>query len=301
MKLTRIIFCLMLLGVVTASCVREDLDDCFSTNRLLLSYTGDGETEIFPDKICRVEMYIFDAGNKCVSSTTLPQDQVERMTAELPPLKAGDYRIICIGNAHDTEVEDLGCGDYSGITFSSASYLSGEAVSGNDSLYYASKLYTVRPFTGKGTDDYTEVISFASSHYDLLVEVVGVPPMEDAAGYDPVIDVCGVSPRTDFENRACGTDTDYRLENDYESGRWFLSARANIMRHKDHENVDVCFRLSPDKEPLVTVNLAEFLDSHPIIDCSKHEVLIPIRIEFKSGAITIDVPEWYVEQVKPEF
>ena len=39
----------------------------------------------------------------------------------------------------------------------------------------------------------------------------------------------------------------------------------------------------------------------PIIDCSKHEVLIPIRIEFKSGEITVSVPEWYIEQVKPEF
>ena len=33
----------------------------------------------------------------------------------------------------------------------------------------------------------------------------------------------------------------------------------------------------------------------------KQEVLIPIRIEFKAGAIKVTVPEWYVEQVKPEF
>ena len=49
------------------------------------------------------------------------------------------------------------------------------------------------------------------------------------------------------------------------------------------------------------VNLARFLADNPIIDCSKHEVLIPIRIEFKSGEITVSVPEWYIEQVKPEF
>ena len=46
---------------------------------------------------------------------------------------------------------------------------------------------------------------------------------------------------------------------------------------------------------------AEFLADNPVIDCSKHEVLIPIRIEFKSGEITVGVPEWYIEQVKPEF
>ena len=61
MKLTNIVFCLTLLAGAATSCIREDLDDCLSTNKLLLSYKGDGTTEIFPDKICRVEMFVFDA------------------------------------------------------------------------------------------------------------------------------------------------------------------------------------------------------------------------------------------------
>ena len=40
MKLTNIVFCLMLLGSGLTSCIREDLDDCFSTNKLVLSYKG---------------------------------------------------------------------------------------------------------------------------------------------------------------------------------------------------------------------------------------------------------------------
>lgn len=66
MKLTNIVFCLTLLAGAATSCIREDLDDCLSTNTLLLSYKGDGTTEIFPDKICRVEMFVFDAENRCV-------------------------------------------------------------------------------------------------------------------------------------------------------------------------------------------------------------------------------------------
>ena len=70
MKLGNTVFCLLLLGGLSTSCIREDLSDCFSTNTLLLSYKGDGETEIFGDKICRVEMYVFDAENRCVANGT---------------------------------------------------------------------------------------------------------------------------------------------------------------------------------------------------------------------------------------
>lgn len=294
MKLTSIIFCLALFGVSLASCIDEDIDDCFSINKLTLSYKGDGTTEIFPDKICRVEMYVFDAENKCVNSMTLSDEEVASRTVELPPLKAGDYRIVCVGNTHDTEVEGTDTGDFSRMLFAANGYFDGKAVSGNDSLYYATIPYTVLPFTGLPEDDQHKTIEFAASHYDLSVEAAGIPGL--AAG--TTIEVSGVSPCTDFENRAGGEAADYLLETTYEAG--LLSARTNIMRHTNHEDVNVYLR-APSGEILAQVNLAEFLAAHPIIDCSKQEVLIPIRFEFKSGAITIIVPKWYVEQVKPEF
>lgn len=299
MKLTNTIFCLALLAGVTTSCIREDLDECRSINNLILSYKGDGTSEIFPDKICRVEMFIFDAENKCVNSSLLPKEQVTSRTATLPPLEAGEYRIVCLGNTHETRTDAVDCGDFNRMTFAAGDYFDKKQVSGNDSLYYATTSYTVLPYTG--ADAHTQTIEFASSHYDLSVEVAGVPDMGTRAGSQPVLEICGVSPCTDFENRACGEATDYLLETKYDAAKSLLTARTNIMRHKNHEDVNVCFRQSAGEEPLATVNLAEFLADNPIIDCSKHEVLIPIRIEFKSGEITVSVPEWYVEYVKPEY
>lgn len=299
MKLTKLIFCLTLLAGGATSCIREDLDACLNTNKLLLSYKGDGVTEIFSDKICRVEMFVFDAENRCVNSSILPKEQVASRTVTLPPLAAGDYRIICLGNTHDTRVEGIETGDYGRMFFAAGDYFDKKQVAGNDSLYYATASYAVLPYSAHKEEDQTKTIEFASSHYDLLVEVAGVSPVGNRAGLLPVLEVCGVSPCSDFENRACGEATDYLLETEYEAG--LLTARTNIMRHKDHENVDVCLRPALGDEPLATVNLASFLADNPVIDCSKHEVLIPIRIEFKSGEITVSVPEWYVEQVKPEY
>lgn len=302
MKLTKIVFCLLLLGGMSlGSCVREDFDGCYSKNKLLLSYKGDGTEEIFPEKICRVEMYVFDAENKCVNSTVLPQEQVANRTALLPPLEAGNYRIVCLGNTHHTKVKDVEKGDYSHMLFASEDYIDGQTVvSGNDSLYYATTSYTVLPFTGRN-DEQGKIMEFASSHYDLSVEVAGVPAMNARGENEPVIEVKGVTPYTDFENQVKGDATNYLLETEYEPENLLLTARTNIMRHKNHEDVFVTFRMSGDEEPLAEVNLGEFLAANPIIDCSKHEVLIPIRIEFKEGNVTISLPEWYVEQVKPEF
>lgn len=298
MKFAKIFFCLTLLAGATASCIREDLDDCRSINKLVLSYKGDGTTEIFPEKICRVEMFIFDAENKRVKSCLLPKEQIASRMVTLPPLDAGEYRIVCLGNTHETKTDATDCGDFNRMTFAAGDYYDKKQVSGNDSLYYATTLYSVLPYTA---DAHTQTIEFASSHYDLSIEVAGVPSTGTLAGSQPVLEICGVSPCTDFENRACGDATDYLLETKYDADKTLLTARTNIMRHKNHEDVNVYFRRSAGEEPLATVNLAKFLADNPIIDCSRHEVIIPIHIEFKSGEVTVSVSDWYVELVKPEF
>ena len=54
-------------------------------------------------------------------------------------------------------------------------------------------------------------------------------------------------------------------------------------------------------ETLAEINLADFLADNPEVDCTRQEVLIPIYIEFKSGEVLVRLPEWYVQEVKPEF
>lgn len=299
MKLTKIVFCLGLLVAGLCSCIREDLDDCFSTNKLLLSYKGDGTTELFSEKICRVELFVFDAENRCVNSSVIPQDQVANRTAQLPPLAAGTYRIVCLGNTHDTKIGNIDSGDYGQMLFGANDFFAGNTVSGNDSLYYATTSYTVLPYTG--AEEQVQVIEFSSSHYDLMVEVAGIPDPGNGGGGLPALEICGVTPCTDFENRVSGEPADYLLETDYNSDGMLMTAQANIMRHENHEEVYVRLRPTTRAESLAEVNLGEFLAANPIIDCTKQEVLIPIRIEFKSGNVTVSVPEWYVEQVKPEF
>ena len=55
-----IILYLLLLVTVTG-CIKENLDDCETT--LYFSYLGDGTKEIFPQKIEKVDMYIYNQNN----------------------------------------------------------------------------------------------------------------------------------------------------------------------------------------------------------------------------------------------
>ena len=182
------------------------------------------------------------------------------------------------------------------ITFADMDYITGETVSGNDPLYWSSIDYTIAPY-----DEYKQIETrttyFASSHFDVSVDVIGVPALTKASGY-PTIELVGVSPQTDFNNKAKGQSTTYVMNASHDGDRK-LYAVNNIMRHANHGSVYL--RLADASgASLIEVNFAEHIAKHGI-DVTKQECIIPFQIEFNSYEVTVTVPSWYVENVTPEF
>ena len=279
---------------LASSCISEDYSDCNNRYVVDLSYLGDSSKEIFSEKITKVQMYIFDASDKCIYQAQLTEDEVARQRTMLPAMDQGDYRIVFLGNPYETEVSGLAEGaGFENIIFGAEDYWAGKVVSSNDSLYLASIRQTILPFSSERKISYNTAY-FAASHYEVSVEVVGVPSA-------PKVVLTGVSPYTDFNNVAATEDcADYVLETVHD-GASKATARCNILRHLDHENVYLKV-LDAEGNEMASVNFADFLEENSEhIDCSKNEVHIPFKIEFKSTNVEVTLPDWWVMHVNPDF
>ena len=272
------------------SCIREDLSECYGVNKLQLSYMGDGDTEIFQQKISSVEMYIFDAAVECVYNRALNSEELSQQEVTLPRLDIGEYRIICVANGTNTDIVATDGKNYSTMYFADKSYTANSVTTSNDSLYWASNNIVVT------ADDSTTVAQFASSHYDIYVEVLGVDSLSQIE-----IQMSGLMPCTSLDtNVAFGTATTYRPVVESVAAESTKKSAFNVMRHADHSAVEVKVVDNSGAE-LAKVNLAQFLAANPAIDCTKNEVIIPISFSFKLSDFTVSLPEWYIQDTKPEF
>ena len=294
MKFRNLLMCLLFVGGLSASCITEDNSDCYNIYHLALSYLGDEQKEIFPESIDRVDMYVFDENGTCVTSTRLSDAEIEAQLTVLPPLEEGTYRIVCVGNAYDTKVENVDAKDLTKTSFAAADFINGEVVSGNDPLYWSAIDYEIAPY-----NEYKQIESkttyFKSSHYDIQVEVAGVPAVK--SDQDVRIELRNVSPKTDFNNKAFGDPATYVMETSHD-GNYTLSATNNILRHTNHQ--DVYVDVIVGGEPLATVNFAEHIKNYSI-DTNLNECVIPFRIEINATSVEITVPDWFIENITPEF
>ena len=97
MKYTKYILSLMFLASLNG-CIKEDMSDCPGNCLLEFSYVGDGTTQIFQDKIHKVDMYVFDSDGALLSSHPISEADIKTRATEieaayrkLPDCDSGQY------------------------------------------------------------------------------------------------------------------------------------------------------------------------------------------------------------------
>lgn len=291
LTLTFLLFFALLTG-----CIKENMDDCERTS-LYFSYTGDIREQLFARKISQVNLFVFDAQDQVLQTKTITQNELNDYQGTRLNLEPGNYRVVCVGNVFSNSlIQCVGtkhCGNY---RVANPNYFNGGEIRTNDSLYVGSTQITV-------PDNYwlQDTLTLHSSHLKVYVEVRGVATAEEltkaTAGLQLQLRNCW--PATDFSNQTLGEKVTYIPTAHYDAEKRTLISRFNIMRHTPDS--DITFDLTDPAANLVfSLSLKDFLQQHPVIDLSKQEVLIPILIEFKSTTVTVTMPDWSIEQIRPE-
>ena len=87
---------------LSSGCIREDRSDCTCDVLLSFVYTGDGTSDIFPEKIDKVSLYVYSAGDNSLAGTyEFDKSDLTELQGAHIRLVPGDYRIVCWGNAAD--------------------------------------------------------------------------------------------------------------------------------------------------------------------------------------------------------
>lgn len=156
LKYEKAIILYILLLVTVTGCIKENLDDCETT--LYFSYLGDGTKEIFPQKIEKVDMYIYNQNNVFVQKTVLNRKELNRQRGTTLNLPSGQYHIICWGNSlNDTRINE-GSSLQNNLV-GAPHYFTKELISTNDSLYFGEREITIVNESYK-----VDTVYFSSAH-----------------------------------------------------------------------------------------------------------------------------------------
>lgn len=293
---------MLLIACIFTGCIKENMDDCYRSFTLFFKYTGDGTTDIFRQKVTKVNLYVYNTETKqMVQSYVIDRSALETLQGiRLDDLEPGSYKAICWGNAYEhSEIEQARDTDDGSIT--TPGYADGTPISTNDELYYGQEEFV---FT-KAWKDQQATCEFRCSHIDLYVRLEGfhdlVSPNTRADGQCPVdVQLIKLPGYCDFTGTPQDAQTTYSLDvvpnkddaTIYESA--FSTLRFN----------DVCEAtlqlLNPaTKEVFYSLSIEQFMADNNLSVDNRQEASLSILLKLNSDGISMTVSPFESEDIHP--
>lgn len=275
---------------LAGGCIRENMDDCKGKVTLRFRYVGDGTTDIFPEKIEHVTMYVYSIADGSLAAIQKYDDNaLAAYQGADVMLFPGRYEVVCWGNALDeTTINE-------GEKIAANGYFENTDIATNDPLYYGSIEIEV-PET---LVENNYICDFVCSHVKFRVRVEG---FDQTTMGVPSLELTQLASFTDFDNVPSDEERcSYHpvLDAGYDGEQTVYTAEFNTLRFNDDN--DIMLRLHSDETRVVAHEfpLADFLQEHNIAVEGVNEVTVPIRIRFSPIGVTID--DWDSVPVNPDF
>lgn len=275
---------------LAGGCIRENMDDCKGKVTLRFRYVGDGTTDIFPEKIEHVTMYVYSIADGSLAAIQKYDDNaLAAYQGADVMLFPGRYEVVCWGNALDeTTINE-------GEKIAADGYFENTDIATNDPLYYG----TIEIEVPETLAENNYICDFVCSHVKFRVRVEG---FDQTTMGVPSLELTQLASFTDFDNvpsdeERCSYHPVLAAGSDGE--QTVYTAEFNTLRFNDDN--DIMLRLHSDETRVVAHEfpLADFLQEHNIAVEGVNEVTVPILIRFSPIGVTID--DWDSVPVNPDF
>ena len=294
---------LILLGAafcLLTGCIREDRSDCSCDVFLDFLYTGDGQTDIFPDKIDKVNMYVYSAADRSLAGEyELDKAALTEYQGIHLYLRPGDYRIVCWGNAAErTHIHKV----YDEAKVGEPVWFkSDEFFTGNDELYF-SELEISVPETLR---DVEGTCNFECSHIDMYVQLKGFKGAigPDGQKADIVVAHTGLPAYTDFfnvpaQNEKCEVIPEIHDDPDNEDS---YILKYHVLRFSEQEETAIDIRDLEGNSILDDgpISVTDFISNYGVEIDDVQEASVAIKLTL--GPVGVEVADWNIVDVKPGF
>lgn len=312
MTRTRQIWMLAILLLCGAtSCIRENIDDCETPVTIDFLYFGDEVTDIFSERINRVDLFIYGEDGALVQTVACSESDLASKQGVDLRLLEGDYRIVCWGNAKaKTHIE----ADAETPVIGENSWFEGTQCTGIDPLYFGETTITV-PRTLRPVRD---TVIYQSSHITIKVNMEGFAneanfdptgsgiPAATKAAEEPLVTLTheDLSAYIDFNNIPQDELTDYYpVLTDYPEAEDSYTALYRVPKFPNSTASQLVIRRNDTSEELYRRPFADILEDLGIDVKRRDEVTVEltIRVLLVNGIVNIEVVGWNSEIVFPNF
>lgn len=282
----------MLLIVLATGCIKEDMEPC--DVNLVFRYLGDGTKDIFPQKIKKVNLYVYNDKGTLAETFGLDQGDLKRFQGAPLILPVGKYRVVCWGNAEtNTLLKDVST--LNTALVGAPQYFTKELIATNDSLYFGSR--EIEIFQDRPRAD---TVYFISSHIKMHLELEGLEDVVTADGYSPIeIEIGNLKPTVDFTDTFSTENVLYRPVVYREDGETAFKSVLNVLRFNDDNSVYINLISKGSDDIIYTLKLKDFMEDNRITVDGINEVTIGIRFRFNGTSVTVS--PWGEEVIKPGY